>query len=195
MTTSAATPAPAKRVLLLIYDSFAEFEVAVLLTALSGTPHALTTCALSAGPVTSTGGLQVLPDITVADVDPDDFDALVVPGGEASGILGHAELRRIVTALDARGNLLAAICGGPALLGDAGVLDTRSYTAALTPQDPAWRGIDGRGVLVERPVVTDGHVVTAIGSHYIAFAEEVLRRLDERPSLERLTYFREPSAG
>jgi len=195
--TTYSTPAPVapKQVLVLVYDSFAEFEVSVLLTVLSGGRHQVTTCALGPDPVTSTGGLRVLPDAVVADLDPMAYDALVVPGGEASGLLGSPSLRRLVQALDRDGRLLAAICGGPAVLGDAGVLDGRTFTAALGPADPAWPGVAGRGRRLPELLVSDGHVVTATGSSYLAFAEEVLRCLDGRPEAEPLTYFREPSPG
>lgn len=187
-----AAPAP-KHVHLLAYETFAEFEVAVLVTALRGTPHRLTTVGLGQDPVTTTGGLRVLPDVVVGDVDPAQVDALVVPGGDASHALGHPALRALVRDLDRRGQLLAAICGGPAVLGDAGVLDGRRYTAALGPDDAAYVGIDGIDGRVDEYVVTDGHVVTAVGSAYLSFAEEVLRHLDAAPEVEPLTFFREPS--
>ncbi|HLN76188.1 MAG TPA: DJ-1/PfpI family protein [Nocardioidaceae bacterium] len=195
MSSPSALPGTPKRVLLLVYDTFAEFEVSVLITALTGTTHTLTTFGLTGGAVTSTGGLRVVPDMAIAEVDPGEFDALVVPGGEASRLLGRPELQRLVTALDRRGALLAAICGGPAVLGDAGVLDGRSFTAALAPKDRAWPGVAGRGNRLSEMVVVDGNVVTATGSSYLSFAEEVLRCLDERSDVEPLTFFREPSLG
>lgn len=187
-----AAPVP-KNVHLLVYETFAEFEVAVLVTALRGTPHRLTTVGLGPDPVTTTGGLRVLPDLAIDDLDPAQVDALVVPGGDASHALGHPGLRALVRDLDRRGQLLAAICGGPAVLGDAGVLDGRRYTAALGPEDAAFVGVDGVGAREDELVVTDDHILTAVGSAYLSFAEEVLRHLDGAEAVEPLTYFREPS--
>ena len=79
------------------------------------------------------------------------------------------------------------------MLGDAGVLADRRYTAALGPEDRAYVGIDGIGTREDETVVTDGHVVTAVGSAYLDFAEEVLRHLDGASEVEPLTFFREPS--
>ena len=187
-----ATP-PSRSVHLLVYETLAEFEIAVLVTALRGTSHTLTTVGLTRDPVTTTGLLRIVPDVAIDEVDPDAVDALVVPGGDATHALGHHAVRALVRNLDARGALLAAICGGPAVLGDAGVLDRRRYTAALEPTDAAYTGIDGRGLRVPELVVTDGHVVTAVGSAYLAFAEEVLRHLDGAAVAEPLTFFREPT--
>ncbi|MGN6752245.1 MAG: DJ-1/PfpI family protein [Intrasporangium sp.] len=183
----------AKSVYLLIYDTFAEFEVTVLLTAMRGTKHTLTTVGLSPEPVTTTGRLTVLPEVAIDAVKPKAVDALIVPGGDASHAMGNEDLRALIQHLDAREALLAAICGGPAVLGDAGVLDDRRYTAALGPEDAAYTGIQGRGTPEPELLVTDGNVVTAVGSAYLSFAEEVLRHLDEGPVVEPLTYFREPS--
>ena len=182
-----------KSVYLLVHETLAEFEVAVLLTALRGTDHVLTTVGLTAEPVTTTGLLRVVPDVTVGAVDASDVDALVVPGGDASHALGEPNLRALIRHLDARDAPLAAICGGPAVLGDAGVLEGRRFTAALEPTDAAYAGIHGRGHRVAQPLVTDRNLVTAVGSAYLAFAEEVLRVLDDRPAVEPLTYFRKPS--
>lgn len=178
-------------VLLLVYETLAEFEVAVLLTALRGAGHPVTTVGLGPAPVTTAGGLRVLPDATAAEVDPDRVSALVVPGGDAAHALGDPALRGLVGALDRRGVLLAAICGGPAVLGDAGVLDGRRYTASLTPADAAWPGVEGRGVMLAERLVEDAHLITASGSSYLDFAEAVLARMDGTPA--DLGYFREPT--
>jgi 4-methyl-5(b-hydroxyethyl)-thiazole monophosphate biosynthesis len=180
-------------VFLLVYETLAEFEIAVLLTALRGTSHSLTTLGLTRDPITTTGQLQIVPGRSVSDVDPKHVDALIVPGGDATHAMGDSHLRALIQDLDARKALLAAICGGPAVLGDAGALDGRRYTASLEPADAAYPGVDHRGSRVQELVVTDGHLVTAVGSAYLAFAEEVLRHLDDAPAVERLTFFREPS--
>ena len=79
------------------------------------------------------------------------------------------------------------------MLGDAGVLDGRRFTAALEPSDAAFAGIQGRGIREPALVTTDRHVATAVGSAYLSLAEEVLRRLDEAAAVEPLTFFLEPS--
>ncbi|WP_018349378.1 DJ-1/PfpI family protein [Longispora albida] len=182
-----------KKILLFVYDSFAEFEIAVLVTALQGTGHTLTTVGPTTQPVVSTGRLTIQPDQAVAAIDPDAYDALIIPGGFPASLFQHPGLTNLIQAMHARGKLLAAICAGPALLADSGVLDNASYTASLTPDEAAYAAVDGRGTMLAETLVTDANIVTATGSNYLAFAEEILRHLDGEPEATPLTYFREPS--
>lgn len=182
-----------KRILLLAYDGFAEFEITILLTALRGAGHQLTTADPTADPVRTAGRLIVLPDTAIGDVNPYEYDALIIPGGESSPFLHHPGIATVVQNLHRRGKLVAAICGGPALLAAAGVLDNARYTASLTAADAAFPAVAGRGTRLGELLVTDGNLVTATGSNYVAFAEEVLRHLDGRDQVTELAYFRRPS--
>ncbi|WP_412541303.1 DJ-1/PfpI family protein [Longispora sp. K20-0274] len=182
-----------KKILLFVYDSFAEFEIAVLVTALAGTGHTLTTVGPTARPVTSTGRLTIQPDEAVTAITADAYDALILPGGEPASLFEYPELTRLIQAMHAQGKLLAAICAGPALLANAGVLDDARYTVSLTPDEAAHAAIVGRGTRLAETLVTDANIVTATGSSYLAFAEEILRHLAEEPEVTPLTYFRQPS--
>ncbi|MFE9688982.1 DJ-1/PfpI family protein [Micromonospora sp. NPDC005806] len=94
-------------------------------------------------------------------------------------------LADLIGTMRARNSLLAAICGGPALLGAAGVLDDVRCTASLTPEDDAYAGIAGRGTHLAQPLVVDRDIITATGSNYLGFAEEVLRHLTARRQSRR----------
>jgi len=99
---------------------------------------------------------------TFADIDPSDFDALVVPGGRAPEYLRLDEnVLDMVRHFDAAGKPIAAICHGLQLLATAGVLEGRRCTAypACGPEVT----ISG-GEYIEVPVtdaVVDGTLVTA----------------------------------
>ena len=68
---------------------------------------------------------------TFADIDPADFDGLVVPGGRAPEYLRLDEdVLDMVRHFDAAGKPIAAICHGLQLLATAGVLEGRRCTAA-----------------------------------------------------------------
>ena len=99
---------------------------------------------------------------TFDDIDPSEFDALVVPGGRAPEYLRLDEdVLEMVRHFDAAGKPIAAICHGLQLLATAGVLEGKRCTAypACGPEVTA-----AGGEYVEVPVteaVVDGKLVTA----------------------------------
>ncbi|QEO14264.1 DJ-1/PfpI family protein [Agromyces intestinalis] len=98
-------------------------------------------------------------DIALADVDPADYVAIVVPGGRAPEYLRNNEdAKRIVRYFAAQDAPIAATCHGPLLLGAAGVLEGR--TSSAYPElaiDVETAG----GVFENGGGVVDGALVTA----------------------------------
>ncbi|OOE10057.1 DJ-1/PfpI family protein [Fictibacillus arsenicus] len=184
-----------KKVLLFVYDSFAEFEISILITCLNGSDYELVTCSpySSGRTVTSAGKLKVMPDITANEVDPDDYFALIIPGGNP--LIEDTGVTNMIRTFFDKHKLIGAICGGPALLGAAGILNHVKYTASLTQNDTQYLPVMNWDNKEEQHLVADQNVVTATGSNYIIFAEEVLRQLKIVPADEKnpLQYFKEPS--
>ncbi|MGH2955214.1 MAG: DJ-1/PfpI family protein [Solirubrobacterales bacterium] len=91
-------------------------------------------------------------DIAFADVDPDDYAALVVPGGRAPEyIRNDADAQRIIRHFFDSERPVAQLCHAPLALAAAGVLEGRRSAAypALEP-DVAAAGaefVDGAGVV------------------------------------------------
>jgi transcriptional regulator GlxA family with amidase domain len=81
----------------------------------------------SAGPVTATGGMQVLPHYSLADCP--HLDIVLVPGGW--GFRHHLHNTMLFDWLRdraARAETLTGVCTGAMLLGSAGLLDGRDAT-------------------------------------------------------------------
>lgn len=98
-------------------------------------------------------------DIAFADVNPDDYAALVIPGGRAPEYLRNdADVQRIVRAFFDKDKPVAHICHGPLALGAAGVLKGRKSAAypALKPDVEA-----AGGEYVDGGAVVDGQMVSA----------------------------------
>lgn len=98
-------------------------------------------------------------DLALADVDPADYVALVIPGGRAPEYLrNNPDLQRIVQHFFAGDKPVAQICHGPLVTAAAGVLDGRRTSAypALAPD------IEAAGAeFVDGEAVVDGVVVSA----------------------------------
>lgn len=96
-------------------------------------------------------------DATLEDIDPEEYDALVVPGGRAPEYL-----RTYDVVLDTVRHFfeadkpVAAVCHGPQILAAAGVLEGREITAY-----PAVRAeVEGAGCSWVDETVRDGNLVT-----------------------------------
>ena len=112
--------------------------------------------------VGATGGLKVVPDVTIDACPP--LDILVVPGGW--GTRTEVNNQRLIDWIGERGRsveTLTSVCTGSVLLGQAKLLDGRRATTH-------WRSLSRMreafpAVTVEEKlhVVEDGHVVTSAG--------------------------------
>jgi putative intracellular protease/amidase len=164
-----------------VYDTLTDSEVGHLLVELrtgrfTGTPFDVVTVAETREPITTMGGLRILPDILLADLEPADSCLLVLPGAlmwDTGG--GDAFAAAAARFLDA-GVLVAAICGGTLGLARAGLLDDRAHTSAAADYLAA-TGYAGGDRYVDQRAVIDGNLVTAGPQSPVQFARAVLQRM------------------
>jgi putative intracellular protease/amidase len=134
------------------------------------------TVAESSAPITTMGGVQVVPDVVLADVDPAASGLLILPGGTIwDAGEGGAFAAAAGWFLEA-GVPVAAICGATADLARAGLLDTRRHTSAAAGYLAA-TGYAGGGHYVDERAVVDGDLITAGPQSPVQFACATLRRL------------------
>lgn len=107
-------------------------------------------------------GRTIRPDRLIAEVDADDYDALLVPGGlrNPDALRTDHSAVALVRAFAAQDKPLAAICHGPWLLIEADVVRGHMVTG--------WRSIrtdlaNAGGQVVDQPAVIDGNLITARG--------------------------------
>ncbi len=105
------------------------------------------------------GRATVTVDTTADKVSAEDFDGIIVPGGNAPDKMRlHQSMVDLVKAAHNAGKLIAAICHGPQLLISAGILSERRVTS--------WPSIavdlrNAGAEWVDAPVVQDGNIITA----------------------------------
>ncbi|MFF0413880.1 DJ-1/PfpI family protein [Kitasatospora sp. NPDC004745] len=98
-------------------------------------------------------------DLALADVDPADYVALVIPGGRAPEYLRNdPDLQRIVRHFFEGDKPVAQICHGPLITAAAGVLSGRR-SAAYPALEPDVRAAGAE--YVDGEAVVDGVVVSA----------------------------------
>ncbi|MEU8696680.1 DJ-1/PfpI family protein [Streptomyces sp. NPDC048680] len=169
---------------LAVYDTYADWETGHATAHLAQNGFTIRTVGPTADPVTSMGGLTVLPDLTLAELRPDDGALLILPG---AGLWDTGDklapfARAARTFLDA-GVPVAAICGATAGLAREGLLDERAHTSAVSFYLAA-TGYEGGEHYIDADAVTDdggtgsgGALVTAGPTEPVAFAREILALL------------------
>jgi putative intracellular protease/amidase len=141
--------------------------------------YSVVLCGSSMDPVTTMGGLQLVPEILIGDIQPAPGDVLVLPGADTWLDPAQAPALRAADRLSDAGILVAAICGATLGLANAGLLDNHPHTsndpAALKMFCPNYHGTDH---YENEPAVTDGNLITASGLAPVEFAYHVFRALD-----------------
>jgi putative intracellular protease/amidase len=168
-----------------IYDTLADWEPGHLLAELrsgrfTGTPFDVVAVAESVEPVITTGGLRLLPDATIGDVDAATSDLLILPGADLWDEGGGAAFAAAAARFLAAGVPVAAICGATAGLARAGLLDERRHTSAA-PGYLAATGYAGGAHYVEARAVVDDGLVTAGADAPVQFARATLGLLGLMP--------------
>lgn len=105
-------------------------------------------------------GESVAVDLTMDDVSAEDYDALLLPGGQMNPDILRTERKVIdaVRAFDAADKPIAAICHAPWLLVEAQLIEGRTVTG--------WPSIrtdlaNAGAAVVDEEVVVDGNLITS----------------------------------
>jgi protease I len=123
-------------------------------------------------------GRPVKVDMTVDEVEATDFDALLLPGGQMNPDILRMNDRvvKLVKDFDQAGKPIAAICHGPWLLVEAGIVEGKTVTS--------WPSVrtDLRNAganVVDQAVATDGNIITSRKPDDIpAFSEALIAALE-----------------
>lgn len=104
-------------------------------------------------------GYEVEADMSAGDADPDNFDAIVIPGGYAPDHMRrHAEMVALVREAANRDKVVAAICHAGWMLCSAGILKGKRATCYFSIKDDL---INAGAEYQDREVVRDGNLITS----------------------------------
>jgi putative intracellular protease/amidase len=167
-------------VAILVFDGFADWEPAYVLTGLRRWGHLpVITYGYSKHVVTSMGGLHVLPDRSIAEIVASETRLLLLPGGDAwltkyPRRLVHPILQALVGAAVP----VAGICAGTVALARAGLFTDRAHTsngASFLLEHAS--GYRDPGLYRNVLAVRDRGVISASGLGAVEFAREVFAEL------------------
>lgn len=175
-----------EKIYLYVFDTMADWEPALLIAELSSgryfkdraQKYEVVTVSLTMNPVTTMGGVKILPDQTVAELKTHDAALLILPGGDTWLEPLHAPVFQIVREFLEKGIPVAAICGATIGLGANGLLDRHHHTSNdLNYLKMCCPGYRGEGLYINKPAVCDGPLITASGVAPLEFAYETLKKL------------------
>lgn len=116
--------------------------------------------------VTGSHGIVVTADTTLDQLDADQVELLMLPGGlgGVETILASTRALALIQRCSDHGCWLAAICAAPTILAHLGILDRRKAVCYPSMEDQMGSAVVQKGT----PVVVDGHIVTgeAAGSSF-----------------------------
>ena len=174
-------------VYLYVFDTMADWEIGYLIAEINSgryykngvMPIKVVTVGLTRTPITTMGGLKILPEIELNECNVEDVAALILPGGNTWTEAIHAPIIRMAEKYLEKGIVVGAICGATMGLAMGGVLDQRAHTSNdlgyLKLVCPNYKG---EMYYKQEGAVTDGSLITASGIAPLEFTLHILKILD-----------------
>ena len=171
-------------VYVLLGTGFEEMEAIAPIDLLRRAGISVLTAGVDGKTVTGSHGITVEADITLEQMDLTDLDMIVLPGG----LGGVATARSSQAALDAlkfayeNDKYVAAICAGPTVLAELGIIGDRRATCYPSCEDAMLSA-----QLEQSACVTDGRLITgASAGCAIPFALALIEALKGRDEAQRI---------
>ena len=142
-------------------------------------PSQIITVANEKSPVTTMGGLKILPDKVISECDFQSASALILPGGNTWMTSAHDAILDKAEQCLKEGIIVAAICDATRGLAQKGLLNSKAHTSNdLDYLKATCSNYTGEQHYKYEPCVTDGHLITASGIASLEFTVHVLEALD-----------------
>ena len=104
-------------------------------------------------------GVPIMSDFAFKDINPDDYDALLVPGGWSPDLLRRFdEVLNMVQVMDKQQKPIGQICHAGWVLISAKILQGKKVTSTPGIKDDM---INAGATWVDEPVVVDGHIISS----------------------------------
>lgn len=156
-------------------DGFETIEALAPVDMLRRAKFDVTTVGVTGKTVKTSHNIDVLADITKDELNIEDADAIILPGG-MPGTLNLEADATVQTSIDYcadNGKFICAICAAPSILGHKGLLKGKEAICF-----PGFEDALSGAIISEKYVVTDGKFVTARGAGVaVDFGLEIVKNL------------------
>ncbi len=165
-------------------DGFEEIEALTPIDVLRRGEVEVKTVGVKGKVITGSHGIPVTCDITDSEINLDDIDAVILPGG-MPGTLNLEKSEAVNWAIDYAYNnsrIIGAICAAPSILGKKGFLSGKNATC----YDGFEKYLTGARFL-DLPAVRDGQIITARGAGAASdFAFMLLTALKDKQTAHKI---------
>lgn len=162
-------------------EKFRDEELAVPVAAFRKAGIAFDIASTRRGACIGMMGAKTTATLTFEEIDPKQYGCLVIIGGSGSQthLWNDDVLVQLAKYFHESRKIVAAICLAPVVLARAGILKGKKVTYFESPV--SFREVKGGGaVLVNKPVVIDGNIITANGpSASQEFADSIVKKIAE----------------
>ena len=170
-----------------VMDTMADWEIGYCLAELHSKRFfrkdardiSVKTVSLSKEPVKSMGGLTIVPDLTIKDVQVNKDNVLILPGSDVWSDSENFRILELAKQFLETGGLVAAICGATVALANIGLLDDKKHTSNgagfLNMFCPEYKGTDN---FIDQPAVRDDNLITAAATGALEMTRLILEYLD-----------------
>jgi 4-methyl-5(b-hydroxyethyl)-thiazole monophosphate biosynthesis len=144
-----------------IADGSEEMEAVIIIDTLRRAEFDVTVASLTPGEIEASRGVKLVGDAAWDEINPDDFDILLLPGGFGGTVAfcEHAGVQQALRDFDAQKKWVGSICAAALALNEAGILEGKRFTCYPGVEQKLPADIQP----VNEPVVVDGHLITSQG--------------------------------
>lgn len=170
-------------VYVLLADGFEEVEAIEPIDILKRGGVEVTTVGVTGKVVTGAHGIPVTADIEIHDIQPEDMELLMLPGGAGHELLDASnEVHALINYAVANNLYISAICAAPSILGKKQILDGKNAVCF-----PGYEKYLYGAVISDEKAVTDGKIITAKGAGAAAeFGFSMLTVLKNRETADKI---------
>ncbi|SCZ81137.1 type 1 glutamine amidotransferase family protein [Acidaminobacter hydrogenoformans] len=169
-----------------VLDTLADWELGYVISELNSGRFfkkgeqrvSLKTVSHSQAPITTMGGMTIVPDCLIEDIVVSETSVLLLPGANTWNDLKHVAIIEKASELLSIGATVCAICGATAALANFGLLDQRPHTSNgpgfLEMVSPGYKG---QSFYIDKPSVADHNLITASSTGALLWAKQIIEHL------------------
>ncbi|MBO3446289.1 DJ-1/PfpI family protein [Clostridium sp. CCUG 7971] len=176
-----------KVIYIYILDTMADWEIGYILQAIGmekilnkgTTKFYIKTVGVNKNSVKTLGGLTIIPDCSLDEINEDEMVAILLPGADRWIADDQKLIVGKLTSYIDKGILVAAICGATIALSDLGILNNYLHTSNSLEYLCEFSGnYKGQDFYKNELSVTDKNIITASSAGGLLWAKQILEYLN-----------------